>query len=108
MDIENAKKQLLEYLNKTLLDVCYASECSVYDIKSKKKDRLTSDIRSVYMYIAKESFPYATLDEIGSVVNRDHSTVSYALKSIRECAERGKLYDKIQNLIRVSKHVTNA
>ena len=79
-------------LEKLLKQVCYLTEYSVDDIKGKSKYRDIAYVRGAYACIAKTRHPDASLDLIGSILNRDHSTISCMIKEIKEVKEKQEHY----------------
>lgn len=63
-----------------LTEVCEFANVSKSDIKSKVRKQRLVDIRYTYCIIARDE-TNASLDVIGSLINRDHSTVCHAIRN---------------------------
>ena len=79
-------------LEKLLKQVCYLTEFSVDDLKGKSKYRDIAYVRGAYACVARSRHPDASLDLIGSILNRDHSSVSIMIKQVREVKEKQEHY----------------
>ncbi len=78
-----------------ILVVCASLNQAVEEIRSHKRDRKYSTPRHLAMYFIKEQYPRMPLKEIGELFeDRDHSTVSYAIKTVRGLMERNKEYKR--------------
>jgi len=79
-------------LEKLLKQVCYLTEYSVEDLKGKSKYRDLAYIRGAYAFLARTRHPDASLDLIGSILNRDHSTISCMIREIKDVKEKQEHY----------------
>lgn len=79
-------------LEKLLKQVCYLTEFSVEDLKGKSKYRDLAYVRGAYAYLARSRHPDASLDLVGSILNRDHSSISIMIKQVREVKEKQEQY----------------
>tara|TARA_R110000803_G_scaffold152827_1_gene217802 strand:- start:258 stop:824 length:567 start_codon:yes stop_codon:yes gene_type:complete len=65
----------------------YVDNCAGYDISDKRRDAEIVKFRTLYFKLAKETTHWG-LKKIGSMVNRDHSTVLHA---------QSKLFDELMS-----------
>ena len=80
------KKKVLQYIDTVIANTCEQFNISMDDIKSKSRK---SDIvipRLLTMHILRSN-TLLTLDEIGIVFNRDHTTVISAIRSTNNMLE---------------------
>ena len=70
-----------ELFYRVMLACAEYCEISVEDLKGQKRDRLFADCRKVAISIFKELRPQVTTAVIGAMMNRDHSTIIYAIKA---------------------------
>lgn len=68
---------------------------------SRKNEHVA--VRQIYCYLCRKATA-ATLEEIGKFINRDHSTVTYAIKQANNRLEVGdqmfmRMYSSITNIL---------
>ena len=101
-DITNNAQPAPVVIGKIIEEVARMSDgLSSDDIRSKKKDAVTSSARQLAMYISREvtSLPLKSIgDEFGG---RNHTTVLYAINEIKEMLKRdSNLQNKIDDIIK--------
>ena len=69
-------------LKNILSIVSNETNISISDIKSESKKGKLSDARKLYCVLAKE-YTRESFNEIGKLINRDHSTVLYSEKKAK-------------------------
>ena len=79
-------------LEKLLKQVCYLTEFSVEDLKGKSKYRDLAYVRGAYAYLARSRHPDASLDLVGSILNKDHSSIYQMIKQINDVKEKHEHY----------------
>jgi len=79
-------------LEKLLKQVCYLTEFSAEDLKGKSKYRDIAYVRGAYACIARTRHPDASIDLIGSILNKDHSSISIMIKQVREVKQKQEHY----------------
>lgn len=91
---------ILKYSNKTIgIELIQKKVAEHYDIKlsdlsSTKRDKHTSKVRHIAIYIAKQITQYS-LKEIGRHFGgRDHTTVMYSVDKIEEALKKDMMLDK--------------
>ena len=95
---EEELRRLIElrfHLKKLLLRICFETEYTLNEFKRSCKKPEIADIRAAYFQIAKESFPDASHSLIGSMINRDHSTVTAGIKKVNNVKEVRKVYENL-------------
>lgn len=91
----------MEILNKILKNVSLSFGISEEEIKGESRLRDIKIARHVYCYIAKK-YTFNSLKKIGELINRDHSSVIYAVTMIENDIQLGfdkKLLRKIEILL---------
>lgn len=71
--------EYLKLLYRTILDVLCVSED---ELKSVKKKANIVDARKIFSYLCKEQG--LSLNQIGALVNRNHSTIAYQVDTFTE------------------------
>lgn len=74
------KKKVLQYIDTVIANTCEQYNISIDDIKSKSRKGPIVIPRLLTMHILRYN-TLLTLDEIGIIFNRDHTTVINAVKS---------------------------
>lgn len=87
----------IEPLKALVKDISKRTNISVRDICSRKHDRAFSEVRQLYFKRAKELFPGASFRSIGEVINRDHATVIYGIKMVKQTKELRDRYNVLFN-----------
>lgn len=92
---EVSKMKLRENKNKNISEsiirhICYDKGFNRPDFMSKLKTRNIAIARQMAIYLIKNKTDM-TLKEIGSMFNRDHTTVIYAVETIKDLIS----YDKV-------------
>ena len=97
MELKNASSYILPsrrvigYLPQDLaLDVCSFFKRSIVDVKSPCRDRDLVNIRYTICYFIRNRFPSKTLEEIGLIINRNHSSVTEALRKFNNFLQTDK------------------
>ena len=80
------KKKVLKYIDTVIANTCEQFNISMDDIKSKSRKSVVAIPRLLTMHILRSN-TLLTLDEIGIVFNRDHTTVINAIKSTSNMLE---------------------
>jgi hypothetical protein len=74
-----------DYLNSILIAISKASKYTIEQLKSDYRGRHVVIARQVYCYKAFKNKPFdIAYAEIGSMINKDHSTVMYSIKCIKK------------------------
>lgn len=68
-------------IDKIIRATCDYFQVSLYDIKSKKRNKKIVNARQAAMYLARDLTNFSTT-EIGSYFNRDHTTIMHAVEKI--------------------------
>lgn len=76
-DNKRALRPAIEFVEK----VCNAIDVSYDDIKSDMRTRPLPQIRHILMLEVRYRFPDLSLPQIGSIFNRDHTTVIHGCKT---------------------------
>ena len=77
-----------DYLHKILSKISLITEIPIEILKSKEKPDEIVIARHLYFYLAFSEKPFKlSFTKIGSLVNRDHATVMYGIKKIKEAIE---------------------
>lgn len=63
-------------------------------LKRGDRHRFIVDARHVYCAVARDLYPDISFREIGSIINRNHSTVMFALQKVRNVKEVRDVYNK--------------
>lgn len=79
-------------LESILRDVSIKEKIPIDMLKSLSHVRKVADARHIYFKRAKE-LTGNTNEKIGSIVNRDHSTVTHGIKNINNIKELKKRYE---------------
>ena len=79
-------------LEKLLKQVCYLTEFSIEELKGKSKFRDLAYVRGAYACLARTRYPDASLDLVGSILNKDHSTISCMIREIKNVKEKQQHY----------------
>lgn len=90
------KRDQEKKLNHILLITCITQKVSIEAIKSKVRLRKVTDSRFIYYYISRK-ITRSNLEEIGSLVNRDHSTVIHGIKQVENIKMLKEAADNIIN-----------
>jgi chromosomal replication initiation ATPase DnaA len=90
------------YTPQDLLErMCNEFNIPIKDVCSfKRSDKISSYLRQAFCAIAVNEFPSTSILEIGKVIRRDHSTVSYYIKSVMEDPKKFKFYMKMKNQLK--------
>ena len=73
-------------------------ETSIEELRGPGKTRALAQARQIAMYLCRE-LTDLSLPKIGQGVGRDHTTVMYAEKKIRnEMAQRREIFDHVKEL----------
>ena len=88
-------------IERIMADVCNIYGCSVSDIKSSSRRSNVAEARKMAMYIMKEVCGL-TMEEVGKELGgRDHATVVYNLKIVKEKMNSDKYYhDTIEDIMK--------
>lgn len=93
-------------LEQLLTIICARYDVDINDVLSRSKKRNIVIARTAFMFIGREidlinNVRYKhSLDFVGSIVNRDHSTVLSAIKRIKkDCTSKNFKYD-LEDLIK--------
>lgn len=93
-------------VNDILKAVQAITHVPIKDIKSKSRERQRTDARHLLSYFLRR-YTYLSFAKIGSITNRDHSSVIHSKKTIEE----GLFYDnevtRIENVLRGRKDPDN-
>ena len=82
-----------------LLNLC--STTVGVDITDKCRQRETYVYgRAVFYTVAKELYPLTTLHQLGSIANRDHASVLFALRNAKDTYRHDPVYINIYNRVR--------
>jgi chromosomal replication initiation ATPase DnaA len=90
----NSESELLTLLKtiheiKELLSkVAEVSNVTVEDIKGLSRKNQLPFIRGSFVYLVHEIYPDATRNMVGSMINRNHSTISWMLFQTRGVKEK--------------------
>jgi chromosomal replication initiation ATPase DnaA len=87
-------------LKKLLEDVGEVNGYSVEQMKSKNRVYPLPYARSSFAVIAKEAYPSASSELIGSMVNKDHSTVIAMYKRVEEVREAQAYYQNTKEKLK--------
>ena len=96
---EDNLRELLDLryrLNALLDSVCQITYLSKEELTGRSRKPEIADVRSSFMAIARESYPYASFSLIGEIVNRDHSTVIAAIRRTKEIKETRMIKQSIK------------
>ena len=80
------KKKVLQYIDTVIANTCEQYNISMDDIKSKSRKSVVAIPRLLTMHILRSN-TLLTLEEIGDIFNRDHTTVINAIKSTSNMLE---------------------
>ncbi len=88
-------------IERILSDVCNIYGCTVSDIKSSSRKADVAEARKTAMYIIKEVCGL-TMEEVGKELgNRDHATVVYNLKTVKDKMASDKHYhDTVEDIMK--------
>lgn len=86
---QNINEDLFEILSK----VSTSTMISIEKMRSKRRNRPIVEARQIFCKIAKEE-TYYTLDEIGSIINKDHATVIHSCRTAKNLIKTNKEYKK--------------
>ena len=89
-------------LDKLLKAISKFFDVSIFDLKSRSRIELVIDARHVFMKVSKEIYPNMSLLEIGTAVNRDHSTVINGINDVLRIKRKRSKY----NLFVASKYMS--
>lgn len=93
------KSELLDCVKKRDLKCLLESisqyfRITVFDLKSRSRDREKVEARQVFFAVARELFPSSTYDLIGSMVGRDHTTVLHGIREVVAVKEKRIKYQQ--------------
>ena len=81
-------------------DVCRRAKMSTEEVKKKTRDRNIVEIRQIYFKCARE-LTSKSFEKIGMIVNKDHATVMYGIKTVNNVKE---LRDRYNSLFPIRQH----
>lgn len=84
--------------------VCEITQCSMEDIGSKSRKPKLVFTRATFAVLAKEQYPDLSLELIGSMMNRDHSSVTVMIQQVKDVKEKREFCFKIQKELQI-KHL---
>jgi chromosomal replication initiation ATPase DnaA len=84
--------------------ICELTECSMEDIGSKSRKQKLVFTRAAFAVLAKEQYPDLSLELIGSMMNRDHSSVTVMIQQVKDVKEKREFFFKIQKELQI-KHL---
>jgi chromosomal replication initiator protein len=70
--------------NALLLTVALAFDVSVATLQSSKRTRYVSHARQCAAWVLRQRFPDLSLQAIGDLLGKDHTTIIYALKAVEQ------------------------
>lgn len=83
-------------LNETLMNVCSHFQITQRQIKSKSRLRPISEATGIIAYILVK-FRKMTTTQVGALLNKDHSTVSYHCKKVIGLMQVDQKYKELVN-----------
>jgi chromosomal replication initiator protein len=70
--------------NALLLAVAVAFDLTVSTLQSSKRTRYVSHARQCAAWVLRQRFPDLTLQAIGDLLGKDHTTIIYALQAVEQ------------------------
>lgn len=93
-----------KYTVESLVDeICTLSGVTLDQVKSRKKKRKLTDVRAIISNLTYEMFPTLTLNEIGDLTGRNHSTVLHHFEMVNRILELKREYSRIKKQIAINK-----
>ena len=86
-----------ETLEDILFNVGKFTGISIVAMQGKPQRREIVEARHIYCRAAKDCKSYYTLDQIGTLIGFDHSSVLYALKQVNSIPSLKKRYEEFKN-----------
>jgi len=86
-------------IDKIIRSTCDFFQVSLYDIKSKKRNKKIVNARQAAMYLSRDLTNFSTT-EIGSYFNRDHTTIMHAVEKIENMKSSDQELEAILNSIK--------
>lgn len=80
-------------LNKILDEICLVLDVDKGDVYGKSRKREVVEVRVIYSKLAKQN-TYFSLEDIGDIINRDHATIIYYVRTHDNLINRDEKYTK--------------
>ena len=93
----NLKDNLTELLNR----ICATTGVCIEELKTPSRSRNLAYIRTSYSRIAKDTYPKASESLIGSLINRDHSSIHYMLNQAVEVREKRQHCEELREKLKI-------
>lgn len=81
--------------------ICEITECSMEDIGSKSRKPKLVFTRATFAVLAKKQYPELSLELIGHLMNRDHSSVTVMIQQVKDVKEKREFFFKIQKELQI-------